>query len=485
MHISAASGQITVTYNSDEVPKGYQGSMTNVWRNNVYNRFGKKEFSASFDETNEYLKEMSLEERQRVFRFYENCSAILIANTSVNSKIEAVREQIVNIHDLLDLERVIEFNDRRAIFEKVALAKVNLIKKEELARTTYSDGEAYQLTCLSIVIKILAPVWGSMITAVRSETGVDWKERKILETMKGTPIEQSDTYQKLDIFCQAKAETGTNKVSVAARAGTTLESMQAGIMAVAVVKFLVTFNITGPKNIIAGLFQDTTSYIDVMAHSRMRDKGAVGGAGTEDDGIAQHWRRGQNTRPVDRAVLKGAIKDIESMIRDLKLTNTSVKQIKDLHKKLLDKPNKVTLLHMRVMAAAFIIDKQQIFSVKLLAIVDDKEVIRLAQAMAYFSFIERGCSSIAEFIISDYCERDASVMVNRVAIKGIGVDEHVILNEKYPLVNTKASNRKKHEETPGNKIMEEVVSFIMAHEFVTECTFEDIRPEFINLIKNM
>lgn len=477
---------LSVIYEDGDIPAGIEDAPSNShWPYNIYIKLKNPEYADAFKETNEYVKELSGEERQRLFRFYENCSSIMVQNIPVNDVVKGIREEVIKIDDIIDPERIKAFNNRRMVFDWLELEKVELIKKEELERTTYTNAQANELMCLSVAMKIVTPVFGTLTNIVKSSSGVDWKERKVMEVLKGSTIEQSEAYQRLYVFCQAKGETARSKISSTAKAGLTLEKLQEGVMAIAVVKFLSTFCISGDKNIVTSLFQDTTTYIDMSSQGRFRDKGSVGSSGEQDDGLAQHWRRGQNTRPVDRAVTIGALKNVKRMMQDMKITSYTVKQVNDLAKELCANPNKIALIHIQLMAAAFVVDHRQVINVKMLAIVDDKEVMRKAQALAYFAFKERGYDCLANLIVSRYTVRSPEDMSTRKPCRGLTVEDHEVLVSKYPLVNANVSNRKKHEETPGNKVIEEAVSFILKHNFENGHEFETIRQEMVHLIKEM
>lgn len=492
MLIVSKSKLISVVYEKDDIPEDAPEILSSTqWHYNIYLKLSKEEYKNAFKEVNEYLKDISKEERHQLYMFYYNCMAALTQNKPYYEVVSLINKEVLKIDHIIDIERIRRFNNKRMVFDWLELEKVELIKKAELERTTYSNSQANDLMCMSVVVKILTPVFGRLAQYVAEPTGKEWKEPKVMEILEGTSLSKSEPFLRLMVFCQAKAEVCKNKISSTEKRGLTLEKLQDIVMAIAVVRCLAAFNITGPKNIIRQLFQDITNLLDSVSYTRIRDKGSVTISDGQEEGLAHNWRRSLNSRPVDRAVVIGALKNTKKIASDIGISNHSVKEINALTKELCDSPNKVLPLHIRLIAAAFIVNHKQVISVKMLAIIDDKLALRRAQALAHYLFLEKGYIGLANLLISKYrpMHEEEAAEVMREVIRPLGPEDKEVLLSKYPLINpdriiNKSSSRK-HESTPGSIMIEDIVSFIQVNIFETNVSFSNIRHEMLDIVKNL
>lgn len=472
---------ITVAYDQEgDVPEG-QTAQQSSWPFAVYNKLKKDAYADAFKETNQWLSSLDDHTRQRLWRFYENCHTVLMNEKEASSFVSGIRNEVVKIQDIIDANAVHEWNIGAKSFDNVTLTRVSLIKEEELARTTYNDEEAHLLTCFSVAIKILTPIWGTLTESVKNDTGNKWKEREALKIILDTTIAESPAFKKLNGFCHAKAETAQSKVSSTAQAGVTPDALKDGTIATAMIRFLAVYQISSPKNVINSLFQDIENYLSTEARNSFMDKGS-GSGGSDEDGLAHDWRRGQETRPSDRAMATQYIKNPELMVRDLKITNATAKDITELAARLLNKPNVMTDLHIHLVGGAMIVDGTPIMSVRLLNTIDDKVAMRVAQAAAYFRYRQLGFIGISNLLISRYTNKDLEDMGHGdVTIKNLDSAKLEMLSELYPLTNANVSARKKYTETPGFKMIEKAVEFAISRDFETSEGFSEIRIELHKL----
>lgn len=479
---------INVYYDGSDLDDGMKDIKVSQWPFSVYNKLKKEIYAEAFRETNMWLMSLDETSRKRIARMYENCQAIITKNINVKQLISEVQNEVKNIQDILDYRNVYEWNAKEKAFPHIELRQVFLLNAQDLAITTYSDDEAHKLTCMGVSIKLLTPLWGTLADMVKAETSNTWKERKVLEIVKGTDIEKCPVYQKLQGFCYAKADSARNKISPAAQRGVTPQKLKEGTMAAAMVRFLSVYTITSPKDIVRSLFQDVKTYIDTSSITVLRDKAEASGSTTsDDDGVAQHYRRPGETRPSDRAMAQEYIKSPSFRkaigINDVK-TMTEYRATLD---GILKDPNSLTELHLVIMAMAFIVDGKQVFSVRLLSTIKDKLSVRHAQVAAYYRMLKLGHEGIAGFIISKYSEVDPSDMTSLVSIivRGLDQEQHAELEACYPLVNSNVSARNRHTETPGYKLIEKLVSFIIKHKFEQTVDFSNVRLEMLTLLLNM
>lgn len=484
MRIDVVTRAIKISFDDDEISGDMPDSIT--YQYGMYVRLAKATYKESFDHVNLWLSSLPLSVRRRLVRFYNNTNAHLHLNDPGSDAVKAIVAKIAlevkNIEDLLDYKQVIIWNKEVECFPIVVLDKVNLIKEEDLKPTTYDDNEAYELECFSVIVKLLTPVFGKLAEVVKKDTSTGWKEKKCLEIIETSSFIQCAPYKKLLAYCNEKARLSSNKVSPAANRGVTEENLKRGTMAMAITKIMATYNIDSAKDIIRTVFQDVKTFIDTSSSASYQDKGsAAGSTSSEDDGVAQHWRRGQDTQASDRATTSAALLDIKLMLRDMELEGfCSVRDVTTLQNKLLKDPNNITPIHTSIMGRAFIVNKRQVIHCRILDVLKDPKAFRCAQALAYYRFLKLGCQDIADFVISKYLTKDAGIHTMGSMITPLTKEQDQELATKYPTINPLRNNQR-DKQSPAKKKMDELATFITLHDFDGGVKLNNVRQELFKL----
>lgn len=497
MRILIEGATLVVSYGKGDAAESLSKENTvseSVWQFQVFGRLKKEANKHVFDETNEWLATLDEYSRQRLYTFYQNCQAHFELASVAKELTKSIRNEIKQITDIFDLNGVADWVVKNDIMETRIVDKQQVYRKEELAPTTYSTPEAFHLSCMSIMIKLLTPIWGKLCYIVKNETSNNWKERAALETVLGTDIEKMAPFQRLAAFCSAKAVSAKPKMSSAAVRGMTGIDLEINTLACVLVRLIAIADLKNEKDIVQLLYKETITYMDSVIRPSFRDKATSGGAtSSEDDGMIDEYRKPQDTVSGDRAMTAAYLLNATWLIRDMEIESADPAKVARLAYELAESGS-YSPIAAHTMTAATVYPG--LIGLKLLHVITDRLAICTAISAAYYKIMDYGLSAVAQLLISEYKKKDlhdlTAISKPKYVMAKLSHEADEELKALYPLPNeirirssVGTVNKSKAPATAGHNYIDIVVDMISTNDFAMDIDVTRIRFELVDLLKHI
>lgn len=249
---------------------------------------------------NHYWSLLPMESQTEIFRIYKS-----IYNAF--EEIELVKRLDIRLTELVSqLFEYHKFEDIVDYYNKHSKIKLPSTLKDTYAsrhtrELTYLRHEYYELVCLTIVMKVMIPVWGSYVGEIGSETGSYYKEYRAAGLLRDANVVKSHAYERLMEYITTYWNGNTDAHSSAAIvAGLDDNQVPNWLMGNVLVRHIATGeliqldNPIEPQIIITSIF----NYIDHLSKTmdkqfggQIREKGLENQPGDDDNtSVAENYK---------------------------------------------------------------------------------------------------------------------------------------------------------------------------------------------------
>lgn len=200
-----------------------------------------------FEQINAYWGQLPQQTQDSIFDTYKKIYIVLNERADIQSMIRALRPLATLLVDLHPLEEIDYW-----IWLKSPLLVPTGIKRvfnpeEDTSWTrekTYLEDDYRKLVTLTLVMRVLIPVWEEFIIQTKKETGPTFKEYQAFDLISASHVMSSEAMRRLEVFVINTIPKDRSK-EAAVFSGVSSEDFPEWILAVTVVKRLTSADIRG------------------------------------------------------------------------------------------------------------------------------------------------------------------------------------------------------------------------------------------------
>ena len=244
--------------------------------------YGRKSFQEFdvFEQMNDYWATLPDYRQSEIFEIYR---AINLCFESIHGREElykAVRDEctkLLDAHDIEDISTWINFKSKIIIPDKFEREYVHSIDRQGSREQTYIRSDYTRLVVLSLVLRVMVPVWGEYIAHTRQQYGTTFKEYQAFMLIVKSKLFNCDAMEKLRVYIDATVQddryNATNIIE-----GINSEDFPAYILGLVLIRRLCTGDMRGldPKANLVTLVHKFVvhrgSGTDVAVDSMVKDK---------------------------------------------------------------------------------------------------------------------------------------------------------------------------------------------------------------------
>ena len=180
----------------------------------------KKNFFQPEQETfvhiNRYWEELPEQEQDAIFELYSSISEdfdSMLSSEMLKERLMVKVTQLLDLHPLTKMEEWVRFKSGVQVPSSFNEEYVENVDKNTTPDKTYTKSQYYSLIALSLVLRVMVPIWGSYIKKIRTQVGNDFKESSAFLLMRNSQLYHSEPMGKL--FRYIKAQIGKDAFNAA------------------------------------------------------------------------------------------------------------------------------------------------------------------------------------------------------------------------------------------------------------------------------
>lgn len=221
---------------------------------------------------NVYWGQLPAFQQQKIFELLKRIREIFETVGDTSGLLIALLPPIKQLMAEYDLRRMREWVSLRndiTVPAKIDESYQQTDEKPFTRERTYTRPDYLDLVALSLVLRVMVPIWGEFILRTRKETGTDFKEFHAYALLSQTELVNSDAIQKLKAYIQGNLqdEKPMNNVIVG---GISREDYPIWLLANVVVRRLSVGDVRGVEqntNLVVTIHNDLTQKNNVMGGS--------------------------------------------------------------------------------------------------------------------------------------------------------------------------------------------------------------------------
>lgn len=292
-----------------------------------------------FEQINLYWKTLPEQKQQYIFslykRIYNDFTDIVVNNQSLLSVLSTSVGELVDAHDIDDIEKwlIVDYNIPVPI--NCNTDYVESIETNTSRDKTYTHKDYTRLISLSVLMRIMIPIWGEYIFLTGKEFGTGYKTFQAFKLIFKSKIMESPAMVKLITYIRITASKDNRQCSILD--GISSEDYDIMMQAMVIVRRLCISDI---KNIAPKINPITFIYMYIHTDKSYNDNNTIavkvpgskefGSGGEEKISSIDMYRIKADTSPGDIALLEASVEDSESVAiklcstMDMKFLNKSL-----------------------------------------------------------------------------------------------------------------------------------------------------------------
>lgn len=212
--------------------------------------FGRKSFKDFdvFGQINQFWASLPEQQQDQIFEAYKEvyqCFNLFFDRAELDYNVSKRATALLDLHDFDTLYHWLIFKSTITIPETFDKEYVESPDNAGSREQTYLRSDYMKLAALSLVLRVMVPVWGEYINATKEETGNDWKEYYAFKLISQAKLLNCDAFDKLRIYIDyniRNEEISPNKIVIGS---ISTEDFPIWLMALICVRKLCVGNIVG------------------------------------------------------------------------------------------------------------------------------------------------------------------------------------------------------------------------------------------------
>lgn len=251
----------------------------------IFSTFKKENFvdnNEVFLHINNYWKIQKEEKQSKIFQIYkevEDCFDDILNKDSLTDRLKDLVKELFDLHPIPDLKSWLINYSGILIPPDFKELYVEDPDRNTTVDKTYVREDYRELLTLSLILRIMVPIWATYVRHIRSHTGNGLKELKAFELLEKTPIPKSQAISKLLKYITANFKKDEANIPVNFL---TEEDFPYWVLTLTCVRRLCVgeFQSKNPKanlvTLISNFVDTKTNYTDGDFSKQIKDKKATG-----------------------------------------------------------------------------------------------------------------------------------------------------------------------------------------------------------------
>lgn len=158
-----------------------------------------------FEQINAYWQQLTVEQQDYIFSIYQSISDefnSIGSQTTVNDSLSEKTIQLIDAHPLQSIADWVTYRSNIVVsssFDDTYKHSVDLNTSQE---KTYTKQQYLGLVHLSLLLRVMIPIWGQYISEVRRDTGTRFKEYCAFQLLTRSSIMKSPAMEKLKLYVE-------------------------------------------------------------------------------------------------------------------------------------------------------------------------------------------------------------------------------------------------------------------------------------------
>lgn len=408
-----------------------------------------------FGPTNRYLKTLPKENLDTLFECYKQAKLCLEEPATVDEMVKTLNVIVNTMSEQVNYYQALKWANENGQLDIDTTTAVTPPPNSS-PETTFSRSECYELSCLAMLVKIIAPIAGLMCKVISGAVGNDFKEPDTARIIAGTGFSKMPPYCKLTSYCDALADRRQTNMSTAVAYKMPTNALGNYILSLAVIRRLMPAALKGSnQGILSFCYNFIQAKMDKLRNG-YSDKHSSGGA-DDNDSFIDHYRISEDVTTCIRTCTEAYLSNTPRLAYDMKIGHRAA-DCQALLLDLIDSNIEVSELHTPFLGHIlgkcihrWIVD------------VINRHAKLSAIAVASIWLEEKGYQDLAALLASPRRIKEATNM--RLSADGpimvkLPVDLEQELLTRYPYLPDGAKNQ-----NPGLVLIDRTVKYIAAHEW--------------------
>lgn len=171
--------------------------------------FGRDNFQKTnvFEQINGYWNYLPANIQDAIFLKFKNIYDSFSLYNSRTDLTNALIDQVKELVDMHDIDHIKDwlvnvYNLHIPVSSKIPAEYKHSIDNNTSREKTYTRGDYLELVALSVLLRVMIPVWGEYIALIRKETGNEFKEFFAFQLLNKTNIINSTAMNKLRVYVE-------------------------------------------------------------------------------------------------------------------------------------------------------------------------------------------------------------------------------------------------------------------------------------------
>lgn len=185
----------------------------------VISAVGRDRFKQNYDvfeQINAYwasLPESSQARIAEIYREIDNGFYNIRADGNLTTFIAQKVAELCKFHDLDVVQDWVSFKSNIVIPNRFSVEYHRDVDNTTTREKTYTRMDYLQLVTLSLVLRIMIPIWGKYISSTRSEIGTEHKDYYAFQLLNASPLARCHAMNRLATYVNHNIKENTNNLS--------------------------------------------------------------------------------------------------------------------------------------------------------------------------------------------------------------------------------------------------------------------------------
>jgi len=469
--IIPATKRLSTSYKGKEI----------TWQYSVWGRLNTEPTERIFGATNDYLATLPEAVQDDLWACYEEANDLLLSIGNLKT-LESDLITIVNrMSQHFDFDHLLNW----AVTKGNILPDTNI---EERNNTTNPDSmhyvrqDAHEMAVFCVLVKLITPIWGPYINHVKDEVGNLQKERIAARIFAKSAFSEMRPYVRIQDYLTILAEVKTKNINTAMMYGLPKTDLDSFLMGLTLTRrfTVIPLRAKGQPSIVAYVFKFLEDKITQLGNGPYRDKFPLGqGTSQESDSFADQYRISQDVSDMIPIEIEYYLEDVPRICETMGLDETGLEDVVALRRAL--KENKrfkiIDVIHEVIPALVF----RHVVSPALHRHLCRDARLTLIAVTAVYCHV-RGLTDITRLLTAvkqplDLTEMEMGTQ-NGQQLRRMSKELEDALNDRYP---HRQPSDLRNGTNPGRNIIEEIVKFINAHDWLGLDDVSEIRNSLATL----
>lgn len=455
------------------------------WTYQVWGRLNLESTADIFGPTNQYLTTLPESTLDVLWNAYTKAHASIMNIGNNNTEDELV-EVLDEMAEVLDYEDLLQWATTEGpIRPDPRIDETNQTSNND--EMTIVRQEAMEVVVFSLLVKLIAPIWGPYISQFRETAGTYHKEMKASVIFVKSQFTKLPIYKRLQVYIDAYAAQRAGSSNIVLQHGIGASVLDELLMAHLLTRRLTIYPLRGidSPNIAAYIYKFLQGQIEQLNKNGFRDKFqySSNGPGQEAEGYADGYRIAQAISVMEETLGTMFINDVENHKNNpFDILKDNMPAVKETYKNLLENKHFNTCeVHEYIVTLLF----RHTISPILYRYYKERETRLLLVALAVVKAEELGSPEVAALMSSvkaspDMYTMELTVMANQ-SLKRMTTDTDTKLALRYPYLTSADENDGTN---PGKRAIEHMVSIVDTHQWLGLTEVSNLREQLANLYIN-